>query len=93
MSNVMLKVEDLHVAYGQSEALHCVSFEGMANETVAIECGARTARPRPAAAAQGPPRRAGGVPLPALRSKAREGGSGVAAQADVPHLSGLNRRR
>ncbi|MFM9425445.1 urea transport system ATP-binding protein [Variovorax sp. GrIS 2.14] len=36
MSNVMLKVEDLHVAYGQSEALHGISFEGYANETVAI---------------------------------------------------------
>ena len=32
----MLKVEDLHVAYGQSEALHGISFEGYANETVAI---------------------------------------------------------
>ena len=36
MSNVKLKVQDLHVAYGQSEALHGVSFEGLANETVAI---------------------------------------------------------
>ena len=36
MSNIMLKVEDLHVAYGQSEALHGLSFEGHANETVAI---------------------------------------------------------
>ena len=36
MSNVMLKVDDLHVAYGQSEALHGISFEGYANETVAI---------------------------------------------------------
>ena len=32
----MLKVQDLHVAYGQSEALHGLSFEGRANETVAI---------------------------------------------------------
>ncbi len=32
----MLKVTDLHVAYGQSEALHGISFEGHANETVAI---------------------------------------------------------
>ncbi|XAH26363.1 urea ABC transporter ATP-binding subunit UrtE [Xylophilus sp. GW821-FHT01B05] len=32
----MLKVEDLFVAYGQSEALHGVSFDGQANETVAI---------------------------------------------------------
>lgn len=36
MSNVMLKVQDLHVAYGQSQALHGLSFEGVANETVAI---------------------------------------------------------
>ena len=32
----MLQVKDLHVAYGQSEALHGISFEGRANETVAI---------------------------------------------------------
>jgi len=32
----MLKVDDLHTAYGQSEALHGISFEAMANETVAI---------------------------------------------------------
>ncbi len=32
----MLKVTDLHVAYGQSEALHGISFEGHDNETVAI---------------------------------------------------------
>ena len=32
----MLQVQDLHVAYGQSEALHGISFEGKANETVAI---------------------------------------------------------
>ena len=32
----MLNVTDLHVAYGQSEALHGISFEGRANETVAI---------------------------------------------------------
>ena len=32
----MLEVKDLFVAYGQSEALHGISFEGRANETVAI---------------------------------------------------------
>ena len=32
----MLQVKDLFVAYGQSEALHGISFEGKANETVAI---------------------------------------------------------
>jgi len=32
----MLQVKDLHVAYGQSEALHGISFEGAKNETVAI---------------------------------------------------------
>jgi urea transport system ATP-binding protein len=32
----MLKVTDLFVAYGQSEALHGISFEGNKNETVAI---------------------------------------------------------
>ncbi|WP_028605570.1 urea ABC transporter ATP-binding subunit UrtE [Ottowia thiooxydans] len=32
----MLKVKDLFVAYGQSEALHGISFEAEANETVAI---------------------------------------------------------
>src|SRR2546425_12148035 len=32
----MLKVTDLCVAYGQSEALHGISFEGDENETVAI---------------------------------------------------------
>ena len=32
----MLQVKDLHVAYGQSEALHGISFDGNANETVAI---------------------------------------------------------
>ena len=36
MSNVMLEVKDLHTAYGQSEALHGISFDGMANETIAI---------------------------------------------------------
>ena len=36
MSNAMLKVDDLHVAYGPSEALHGISFEGRANETIAI---------------------------------------------------------
>ncbi|MFY3382568.1 hypothetical protein, partial [Paracidovorax sp. MALMAid1276] len=34
--------------------------------------------------AQGPPRRAGGVPLPEWRSHSREGGSGEAAQGDAP---------
>ena len=32
----MLKVENIHVAYGQSEALHGISFQGNRNETVAI---------------------------------------------------------
>ena len=32
----MLKVENIHVAYGQSEALHGISFHGNQNETVAI---------------------------------------------------------
>ncbi len=32
----MLQVKDLFVAYGQSEALHGLSFEGRENETVAI---------------------------------------------------------
>ena len=32
----MLKVTDLFVAYGQSQALHGISFEGRKNETVAI---------------------------------------------------------
>ena len=32
----MLKVENIHVAYGQSEALHGVSFEAAPKETVAI---------------------------------------------------------
>ena len=32
----MLNVTDLYVAYGQSEALHGVSFSGAKNETVAI---------------------------------------------------------
>ncbi len=32
----MLKVTDIYVAYGQSEALHGISFEGRRNETVAI---------------------------------------------------------
>ncbi len=36
MSNVILKVDDIHVAYGQSEALHGITFAGHANETVAI---------------------------------------------------------
>ena len=32
----MLKVTDLHVSYGQSEALHGISFNANANETIAI---------------------------------------------------------
>ena len=32
----MLKVQDLHVAYGQSEALHGITFEANSKETVAI---------------------------------------------------------
>ncbi|MCQ9375766.1 urea ABC transporter ATP-binding subunit UrtE [Methyloversatilis sp. XJ19-13] len=32
----MLNVKDLHVAYGQSEALHGISFEANKNETIAI---------------------------------------------------------
>jgi urea transport system ATP-binding protein len=32
----MLSVKDLHVAYGQSEALHGISFEAAKKETVAI---------------------------------------------------------
>ena len=32
----MLEVDDLHVAYGQSEALHGISFKAAKNETVAI---------------------------------------------------------
>ena len=32
----MLKVDNLHVAYGQSEALHGISFEARPKETVAI---------------------------------------------------------
>jgi urea transport system ATP-binding protein len=32
----MLNVQDLHVSYGQSEALHGLSFSAAANETVAI---------------------------------------------------------
>ncbi|MFZ3125545.1 MAG: urea ABC transporter ATP-binding subunit UrtE [Acidovorax sp.] len=32
----MLKVMDMYVAYGQSEALHGISFEGRKNETIAI---------------------------------------------------------
>jgi urea transport system ATP-binding protein len=32
----MLNVKDVHVAYGQSEALHGISFEANRNETVAI---------------------------------------------------------
>ena len=36
MSTSMLKVSDLFTAYGQSVALHGISFEANANETVAI---------------------------------------------------------
>ena len=32
----MLEVKDLFVAYGQSEALHGISFDANQNETVAI---------------------------------------------------------
>jgi urea transport system ATP-binding protein len=32
----MLQVKDLFVAYGQSEALHGISFQGQPNETIAI---------------------------------------------------------
>ena len=32
----VLRVSDLHTAYGQSEVLHGISFEARANETVAI---------------------------------------------------------
>ncbi|MES2481656.1 MAG: urea ABC transporter ATP-binding subunit UrtE [Pseudomonadota bacterium] len=32
----MLKVTNLHVAYGQSEALHGISFEGREDETIAV---------------------------------------------------------
>ena len=35
-ATTMLRVDNLHTAYGQSEALHGISFEGQANETVAI---------------------------------------------------------
>jgi urea transport system ATP-binding protein len=35
-ATTMLKVDNLHTAYGQSEALHGITFEGKANETVAI---------------------------------------------------------
>ena len=42
---------------------------------------------KPAAAEQRPPCSEGGVPLPAARSDAREGGSGKVAQGDVLHLN------
>jgi urea transport system ATP-binding protein len=32
----MLRVTDIHTAYGQSEALHGISFDAMPNETIAI---------------------------------------------------------
>ena len=35
-ANTILEVKDLFVAYGQSEALHGISFSGAKNETVAI---------------------------------------------------------
>ena len=35
-TNTILEVKDLYVAYGQSEALHGISFSGAKNETVAI---------------------------------------------------------
>jgi urea transport system ATP-binding protein len=36
MSNILLNVDNIHTAYGQSEALHGISFTAQANETVAI---------------------------------------------------------
>src|ERR1700710_2365645 len=36
MSITMLEVKDLYTSYGQSEALHGISFEAGRNETVAI---------------------------------------------------------
>src|SRR6218665_1184885 len=36
MSDILLNVNDIHTAYGQSEALHGISFAAHANETVAI---------------------------------------------------------
>jgi urea transport system ATP-binding protein len=36
MEPAMLNVKDLFVAYGQSEALHGISFEGKKSETIAI---------------------------------------------------------
>ena len=42
-----------------------------------------TGAAQPLATAQGPPRSAGGVPLPASRSEAREGGRRVAPQGDA----------
>jgi urea transport system ATP-binding protein len=36
MSDVMLEVKDLYTAYGQSEALHGISFDAHRNETIAI---------------------------------------------------------
>ena len=36
MSDILLNVDDIHTAYGQSEALHGISFAAHANETVAI---------------------------------------------------------
>ena len=43
----------------------------------------KLAWPKPVAAEQRPPCSEGGVPLPAARSGAREGGSGAAAQGVV----------
>jgi urea transport system ATP-binding protein len=36
MDNTMLEVSDLHASYGQSEALHGISFKARKNETVVI---------------------------------------------------------
>ena len=52
------------------------------NETRCVQ-RLKLTRPAPATAAQGPPRRTGGVPLPAVCSPAREEGSGEAAQGVV----------
>lgn len=50
----------------------------------------KLAWPKPVAAEQRPPCSEGGVPLPAARSGAREGGSGAAAQGDVHYLNQMN---
>ena len=59
-----------------SSPMCCASIT--ADETGAIQAGA---------AEQGLPCSEGGVPLPAARSDAREGGSGKVAQGDVLHLN------